>query len=161
MGLYRGLSLNFGHLRRANHKDVTVEYMCTEKNILENVYKWTKNSFATTCISRKAPDYLIKENFRLKEIMLVVFWNMKRHITINFLEKVQNQTVFSVANSLDEIHFSYWITHVSIYLSRNISKSVLIFKELYIFQLGSSGDVLYFYFEMKHKKTSHLQSCCR
>ena len=66
----------------------------------------------------KYTDSPLKKKFRkqrsVKKVTLILFWDMKEPIAIDFLEKglTVNSAVLPIANSLGKIHSIYWMTLV-------------------------------------------------
>ena len=68
---------------------------------------------------RTQVDCLVKKKLQVcwlvKMMMLTVSKDMKKLITIDFLEKIQLWTVLPINNSSGKIHHIYWMTHIYIY----------------------------------------------
>ena len=112
-GLNRGLLYNLWWLKSANHVKFTKEsVMCKIKNI----YKWAKQVFATTNMSRKDTDFLVNRKswaqWSVKKVM-------KGPTTIDFLAKglTVNSATYCQILWQYSILFIEWTSNILIVLS--------------------------------------------
>ena len=86
-----------------------------------NFYKWDKHGFSTMSQSQKDNPWNgnTQTIWWVKNIMLIIFGNIKDLSQLISLKMVQLQTVVPTANSFCKIHLYYWIT-IQIYISMNM-----------------------------------------